>query len=234
MISPQNDQQTLRWTALAAIVAGLLFFLSNLFGEFLVPAEEDGEIVRLGLFLVYVAAYGLGALALVRAFRGLTMLHRGQGEHTRAGRNGLRVAATGAGLHVLFAAVYFATAAATGDAAEAAFLLFALGFLLLIGGEPHGGRLDAPREERRPGGRAAARDSGVRDRHDRHPGADPRRGALPLRCGLDQYRSGSGEPEVFGGFHQPHSDDRFVAFRVPLPVRRSHAGGLTRSAPVLR
>lgn len=133
-IWPQSDHQAMVWNGAAAITAGVLFFLSNLFGEFLLSAEKDGEIVRLGLFLVYVAAYGLGALALVLAIRGLRMVHRRRGDLTRAGYNGLRVAAAGAGLLALFAALYFATAAATGDAAEAGFFLFAFGFLLLIVG----------------------------------------------------------------------------------------------------
>jgi hypothetical protein len=122
------------WIGVAAITAGVLLFLSNLFSEFLLPGEKDGEIVRLGLGLVYIAAYGVGAVALVLALRGLTTLHRRRGELTRAGHNGLRVAAAGAALQALFAAVYFATAAATGDAVDAAFFLYALGFLLLIGG----------------------------------------------------------------------------------------------------
>jgi hypothetical protein len=133
-IWPQSDHQALRWTGAAAIAAGVLLFLSNLFSEFLLPGEKDGEIVRLGLGLVYIAAYGLGAVALVLALRGLRILQRRRGELTRAGHNGLRVAAAGAALQALFAAVYFATAAATGDAADAAFFLYALGFLLLIGG----------------------------------------------------------------------------------------------------
>ena len=133
-IWPQSDRQAALWTGAAAITAGLLFFLSNLFSEYLLTAEEDGEIVRLSLFLIYVAAYGLGAVALVLALRGLRMLYRVQGGLTRAGGNGLRAAAAGAVLQALFAAVYFATAAATGDAADTAFVLFALGFLLLIGG----------------------------------------------------------------------------------------------------
>lgn len=132
-LRPHGDDQAMLWTGAAAIAAGVLFFLSSLFSEFL-PAEEDGEIVRLGLFLVNVAAYGLGALALVFALRRLTRLYRARGELTRAGSIGLRVAAAGALLHALFAAVYFGTAAATGEAAEAAFFLFALGFLLLICG----------------------------------------------------------------------------------------------------
>ena len=122
------------WIGAAAITAGVLLALSNLFSEYLLPGEKDGEIVRLGLGLVYIAAYGLGALALVVALRGLAFLHRGRGELTRAGHNGLRVATAGAALQTLFAAVYFTTAAATGDAADAAFFLYALGFLLLIGG----------------------------------------------------------------------------------------------------
>ena len=129
-----TSERNVLWTGAAAITAGVLLFLSNLFSEYLLPGEKDGEIVRLGLGLVYIAAYGLGAVALVVALRGLSILHRGRGELTRAGHNGLRVAAAGAVLHALFAAVYFATAAATGDAADAAFLLYALGFLLLIGG----------------------------------------------------------------------------------------------------
>jgi hypothetical protein len=133
-LRPYREDQAMPWTGAAAIAAGVLFFLSNLFGEFLLPAEEDGEIVRLGLFLVYVAAYGLGALVLVFALHRVNRLYRARGEITRAGSIGLRVAAAGALLHVLFAAVYFGTAAATGEAAEAAFFLFALGFLLLIGG----------------------------------------------------------------------------------------------------
>lgn len=131
---PHSDHKAVLWTGTAAITAGVLLFLSNLFGEFLLPAQKNGEIVRLALFLVYVAAYGLGALALVLALRGLAIVHRGRGELTRAGYNGLGVAAAGAALLALFSALYFATAAVTGDAADAAFFLFALGFLLLIGG----------------------------------------------------------------------------------------------------
>ncbi len=129
-----TSERNVLWISTAAITAGVLLFLSNLFSEFLLPGEKDGEIVRLGLGLVYIAAYGVGAVALVVALRGLSTLHRRRGELTRAGHNGLRVAAAGAVFHALFAAVYFATAAATGDAVDAAFFLYALGFLLLIGG----------------------------------------------------------------------------------------------------
>lgn len=130
--SEHDRRAALTRTGGAAITAGALFALSNLFGEYLLPTERDGDIVRLGLFLVFVAAYGIGALALVYALYCLRALHR---DHiTRAGSGGLIVAAVGAGLHAGFAATYFATAAATGDAADSAFVLFALGFLLLIVG----------------------------------------------------------------------------------------------------
>ena len=81
-----------------------------------------------------MGAWGLGALALVPALRALDRVYRRRGEITRAGSVGLRLAAAGAALQALFAAVYFGSAAATGDAADAAFLLFALGFLLMIAG----------------------------------------------------------------------------------------------------
>lgn len=123
------------WIGAAAIAYGGLFFLSNLFSEFLLPAERsNGEITRLGLFLVYVGAYGVGALALLPALRALNRVYRRHAAITRTGSIGLRIAAGGAAFQALFAAVYFGTAAATGDAAGAAFLLFALGYLLTIVG----------------------------------------------------------------------------------------------------
>jgi hypothetical protein len=106
----------------------------NVFGESCFRRSRTREIVQLVPFLVYVAAYGLGALALVLALLGLGRLYRRRDEIRRAGSLGLRVAAAGAVLHALFAALYFATAAATGDAADAAFFHFGIGFLLLIGG----------------------------------------------------------------------------------------------------
>jgi hypothetical protein len=126
------DRAAVTRTGAAAIAAGVLFALSNLFGDFLLPAERDGDIVHLGLSLVYFVAYGLGALALVYALRGLRILLRHR--IARVGSHGLRVATVGAALHVLFAALYAATAAVTGDAADSAFFLYALGFLLLIVG----------------------------------------------------------------------------------------------------
>jgi hypothetical protein len=40
----QLGRQAALWTGAAAIVAGVLLFLSNLFGEFLLPGETAGEI----------------------------------------------------------------------------------------------------------------------------------------------------------------------------------------------
>ena len=130
--SPDLERAAVTRTGAAAIAAGALLALSNLFGEYLLPAERDGDIVRLVPFLVIVAAYGVGALALGYALRGLRKLHRHR--IRRAGSLGLHVATVGAALQVAFAALYFATAAVTGDAADSAFFLFALGFLLLIVG----------------------------------------------------------------------------------------------------
>lgn len=133
--SPAEERATIRWIGAGAITYGVLYFLSNLFGEFLLPAEKpNGEITQLWRFLVYVGAWGLGALALAPALRALDRVCRRRGQITRAGSVGLRLAAAGAAVQALFAAVYFGTAAATGDAADAAFLLFALGFLLMIVG----------------------------------------------------------------------------------------------------
>ena len=131
----QQERRATQWIGAAAIAYGVLFSLSNLFSEFLLPAERpSGEITRLGLFVVYVGAYGLGAFALVPALRALDRVYRERGTIARAGSIGLRVAAVGAALHALFALLYLVTAAATGEAAEALFLVFALGFLLLIAG----------------------------------------------------------------------------------------------------
>lgn len=133
--SPAGERATIKWIGAGAITYGVLYFLSNLFGEFLLPAEKpSGEITVLWRFLIYVGAWGLGASALVPALRALDRVYRRRGRITRAGSVGLRLAAAGAALQALFAAVYFGTAAATGDAADAAFLLFALGFLLMIAG----------------------------------------------------------------------------------------------------
>lgn len=152
-IWPHDERHVTQWAGAAAIVYGVLFFLSNLFGEFLLPAERSsGEITRLGLFLVYVGAYGLGALALVPALRALDRVYRERGESTRAGSIGLRVTAVGAAVHALFAALYFATAAATGDAAGALFVFYALGFLLLIGGSVTTGMALVRSGARRPVG----------------------------------------------------------------------------------
>jgi hypothetical protein len=134
-IRRQQERDATKSIGAAAIAYGVLLFLSNLFSEFLLPAETSGgEITRLGIFLVYVGAYGAGAVALALALRALDGTWRVRGKIARAGSIGLRVAAAGAALQALFALLYFATAAATGDATETLFLLFALGFLLLIGG----------------------------------------------------------------------------------------------------
>ena len=168
------------WTGAAAITAGVLLFLSNLFSEFLLPGEKDGEIVRLGLGLVYIAAYGL---ELWHSSSPCADSHASprRGRLTRAGHNGLRVAAAGAAFQALFAAVYFATAAATGDAADAAFFLYAFGFLFLIGGSITAGVSMIRTGAQRPLGALLLVAASGGDHHYRHPGAHSRPRVLSVR-----------------------------------------------------
>lgn len=124
-----------RRSGLAAILGATL--LAGSVGAELVHAVEDGtSIVNLPLFLVYVGTGGLGMALLAAAIVGLRRLHRAEGaEVGRAGRVGFRLAIFGALANVAFTVVYFAGAVATGETVEAAFLLFALGFLSLLVGQ---------------------------------------------------------------------------------------------------
>ena len=52
-ISPDEERATIKWIGAGATTYGVLYFLSNLFGEFLLPAERpNGEITHLSRFLV--------------------------------------------------------------------------------------------------------------------------------------------------------------------------------------
>ena len=130
---PQRDSRDLERAAVtrtgsAAIAAGGLLALSNLFGDFLLPAERDGDIVHLGLSLVSIfVAYGLGALALPLRPAAAPPVSTGTGSRGQD-PSGSVSPPSALPFHVLFAALYAATAAATGDAADSAFFLYALGF----------------------------------------------------------------------------------------------------------
>lgn len=124
-----------RRSGLAAIAGATL--TAGSVGADLVHGVEDGStIVNLPLFLAVVGTSGLGMALLVAAIVGLRTLHRAEGvEVGRAGRVGFRLAIFGTSANVAFAAVYFVGALATRETVEAAFWLFALGFLSLLAGQ---------------------------------------------------------------------------------------------------
>ena len=111
------------------MAAGVLLFAS-VAAEILRPVQEpDGTVTDVAGFAVYLAAWTLGAAALVVALLGL-----GERTGSRAGRVGRAVSLAGAGLLVGFGAVGLVTALVSGAPAEWSFLLFAVGLLLLVVG----------------------------------------------------------------------------------------------------
>ena len=124
-----------RRSGLASVLGATL--TAGSVGAELVHGVEDGSsIVNLPLFLVYVGTGGLGVALLAAAIVGLRRLHRAEGaEVGRAGRVGFRLAIFGTLANVAFTVVYLVGAVATGETVEAAFLLFALGFLALLAGQ---------------------------------------------------------------------------------------------------
>lgn len=112
-----------RRTGVAAALAGLLFFAGQ-GGELLFGSPSrfvDVAFVLLG---------GAGLVALAIAVSGL----RGLVSTTRRGRVGWWLAIAGAGLLTLFAVQAVVSMVRTGDVPEN-FILFLLGFLLLIVGQ---------------------------------------------------------------------------------------------------
>lgn len=112
-----------RRTGVAAVLAGLLFF-----------AGQAGELVfgspSRVVDVLFVVLAGIGLLALGIAVWGL----RGLTSSTRAGRVGWWLAITGAGLLTLFAVQAAVSVVRNGHVPEN-FLLFLLGFLLLVVGQ---------------------------------------------------------------------------------------------------
>ena len=119
-------------TGVAAIAAGVLLFAS-VFAELLVPVEDDGKITNLPLGSLYIAGFGAGLAALIVALYGLRALdlHR---KLRRTDRLSFWLALGGAGLLLLFATQALVTTAVTGDS-PGGFVLFGLGFLLLVVGQ---------------------------------------------------------------------------------------------------
>lgn len=140
----ETDQhRTTRRAGLAAAAAGVLL-PGSVAAELVVGAQRpDGTVVRPLLFTVYLGIWFAGAALLVAALLGIRALHRSAPAHRgtppRGWRVGTALASAGAALLGLFAVVMMVTALADGAPFEAAFLLFALGFLLLIVGQTMAG-----------------------------------------------------------------------------------------------
>jgi hypothetical protein len=123
-----------RRTGVAGIAAGV-FLSVSVAAEIVHSVERDDKVVNLPLSLVYVILYGLGAVFLTVALFSLRELHDAAGRPlSRVGRVGFRAVLGGSALQVLFAIVAAVEEAVTRESPDAAFLLFGVGFLLLIVG----------------------------------------------------------------------------------------------------
>jgi hypothetical protein len=119
-----------RRTGTAALVAGVLMFLSVATELVWKVQHPDGSIASVAGIVAYLLAFIVGAAALTVAVHGL-----GPATATsRAGRVGRRLSLAGAGLLTTFGLVFLATALMTGTPLEASFWLFLGGLLLLIAG----------------------------------------------------------------------------------------------------
>jgi len=116
-------------TGRAAVAAGVLLFAS-VAAELLRPVQTaDGFLTDVAGFVVYLAAWTLGAGCLVVALSGLR-----DATSSRAGRVGRWISLAGAALFTAFGVVALGTAVLAGEPAEWSFLLFAVGLLLLVVG----------------------------------------------------------------------------------------------------
>ena len=116
-------------TGRAAVAAGVLLFVS-VAAELLRPVQTaGGSLTDVAGFVVYLAAWTLGAGCLVVALSGL-----GTATVSRAAQVGRWISLAGAVLFTAFGAVALGTAVLTGAPAEESFLLFAVGLLLLLVG----------------------------------------------------------------------------------------------------
>lgn len=123
-----------RRTGLAAVTAGALL-AASVGTELAVHVQEpDGTVTRPVLFAVYLTCWTLGSAALAVATAGLRAAAARRQPERRAGR-ATACAVVGAGLLTAFGAVALVTGLVQGAPLEAAFLLFALGLLLLVIGQ---------------------------------------------------------------------------------------------------
>jgi hypothetical protein len=121
-----------RRTGTSAIAAGILLFVS-VFAGYLFSAENDGKVTNVPVLSLYITGFVAGAAALIVALNGLRVLpaHAGAG---RAVRVGFWTGIGGGIALLVFAAQALVSTAATGDE-PGGFVLFGLGFLLLVGGQ---------------------------------------------------------------------------------------------------
>lgn len=116
-----------------AAVLGATLWAGGVGADLVHNTEDGSSILNLPLFLTYVGSMAIGTALLVAALIGLRTLHRAEGiDVGRAGRVGFRLAIFGMSMLALFGVVYLVGGLITRETIEAAFLLFALGFLALI------------------------------------------------------------------------------------------------------
>lgn len=129
----KDGSSTLARRSGLAAVLGAAFWAGGVGADLVHNTEDGSSILNLPLFLTYVGSTVIGTALLVAALIGLRTLHRAKGVDVgRAGRAGFRIAIFGMSMLVLFGVVYFVGGLITRETIEAAFLLFALGFLALI------------------------------------------------------------------------------------------------------
>jgi hypothetical protein len=128
MTEPTVDRRT----GVAAVTAGVLLFLSVAAELVWSVQRPDGTVRNLPAFTLYMAVWTAGAVALVVALVGLGGRRSAAGPMPRSGRVGRGIALAGAGLLTGFGAVGLVTAVVAGAPAEASFLLFAVGLLLIL------------------------------------------------------------------------------------------------------
>lgn len=122
-----------RWSSLAAVLGGLLFLL-GLFLPYVRPAEAGGAVTNVPLYALYVTLFTAGEALFAIALWGMSALHIVEGKRLpRPGRAGVWTATVGIIMLVLASAHIVASAVSTGKPPDA-WVLFALGWLLLIVG----------------------------------------------------------------------------------------------------
>jgi hypothetical protein len=119
----------------AGVAAGPLLILSSGIQLVAHVQEPDGTVVAPVVFTALTALWALGMICVAVTVRAVATHYAAADRPLpRSGRIGVRSALVGAGLQVAFAVGAAVTAALNGKPQEGVFLLFALGFLALIGG----------------------------------------------------------------------------------------------------